>query len=132
MIHCVRMNYALNHSYCLLSISKTATESVQCTKYIMVLIIFHVSNVSFQYPPTSIPCGEEQTFVSTQATSFQGKFPSQSEPFNRPKALEALQRTTFVSGDHRLDSFDTTTNQSHPHVPLGKSLFNPLIKEVNL
>ncbi|XP_066931410.1 uncharacterized protein [Clytia hemisphaerica] len=76
---------------------------------------------SVKYPSTSIPCGDEQTFVSTQSTSFQGKFPSDSEPFNRPKALEALQKTTFVSGDQRLDSFATTTNQSHPYVPLDLS-----------
>ena len=55
--------------------------------------------------------------ISTQASSFQQRPLSftLNKPFNRPEALRKLQKTSFVSGDKRFDSFETTTNRYYSH-----------------
>lgn len=66
----------------------------------------------FQYPKTMIPCGDRNFFVSTQQDSYKDRLPTISGNFDRNKALQVLQKTSFRIGDNRLNCCKTTAGES--------------------
>jgi len=66
---------------------------------------------SIKYPKTILPCGEKLPLESTHQEAFKAKLLSQ--PFNRNKALDTLQKTTFKNGDNRMDCFQTTADDCY-------------------
>ena len=68
--------------------------------------------ILFQYPKTMIPCGDKNFFVSTQQDSYKDRLPTISGSFNRNKALQVLQKTSFRIGDNRLNCYKTTADES--------------------